>query len=131
MDTLPDTFTDCLFCQPYAERLVYENATGYAILDGFPVTKYHALVIPKRHVETYFELSRNEVIDCHNLLNILKDYILNADKTVEGFNIGINSGKAAGQTIAHCHVHLIPRRHGDVANPRGGIRNVIPGKGEY
>lgn len=91
----------------------------------------HTLVIPKRHVGTYFELFSSERRAIDQLLDSQRSEITSEDRSVEGFNIGINSGEVAGQTVMHCHVHLIPRRRGDVAHPRGGIRHVIPGKGTY
>jgi diadenosine tetraphosphate (Ap4A) HIT family hydrolase len=99
--------------------------------DGFPVTVGHSLVIPKRHVATYFDLSRDELLAIDELLKLTKAELENDDPTIDGFNIGMNCGSTAGQTIFHCHVHLIPRRKGDVENPRGGVRHLIPGKGNY
>ncbi len=113
----------CLFCHIENERVVAENDLAYAIRDGFPVTELHTLIIPKRHVEDYFGLTQEELLAC--------DEIMNSDSSVDGFNIGMNSGESAGQTIFHCHIHLIPRRSGDVENPRGGVRHLIPGKGNY
>jgi ATP adenylyltransferase len=112
-------------------RKIEENELAYAILDGFPVTPYHTLIIPKRHTSTYFEISRSESNACNSLINKAKKFIEKEDPEVSGFNIGINNGESAGQTIFHCHIHLIPRRKNDVEKPRGGIRNVIPGKGDY
>lgn len=113
------------------ERVVTSNALAYAVRDGFPVTEAHTLVIPKRHVEDYFGLSDEEVMACNQLLKELRLSILTQDQLVDGFNIGMNAGAVAGQTIFHCHIHLIPRRKGDVDNPRGGVRHTIPGKGFY
>lgn len=121
----------CLFCTLPPERIVLQNELALAIMDGFPVTPGHALVIPKRHVEDYFGLDPAEVQACNELLHQLKARTLTQDPSVVGFNIGMNAGAAAGQTIFHCHIHLIPRREGDVPNPRGGVRHVIPGKGYY
>jgi diadenosine tetraphosphate (Ap4A) HIT family hydrolase len=112
-------------------RIILENDLSYAIFDGYPVTRFHALLIPKRHVRTYFDLSNSERDASHALMIEIKEDILSRDESVEGFNIGINNGEVAGQTIFHCHIHLIPRRRDDVENPRGGIRHVIPGKGDY
>lgn len=122
---------DCLFCDVETERVISENELAYVIRDGFPVTEYHTLVIPKRHVATYFELGQAEINSINQLLQNEKQAIENLDATVTGFNIGINSGKSAGQTIFHCHIHLIPRRDCDVEDPKGGVRHVIPGKGNY
>jgi diadenosine tetraphosphate (Ap4A) HIT family hydrolase len=120
-----------LFCEIPAERVVAQNELAYAIFDGFPVTEHHCLVIPKRHIPDYFSLSRSELKACDDLLRELKDRVIGLDATVTGFNIGMNSGADAGQTIFHCHIHLMPRRNGDVENPRGGVRHIIPGKGAY
>ena len=95
------------------------------------MTEYHTLVIPKRHVASYFELTRPEVNACNQLLEKIKADIQEKDKDVSGFNIGINVGEDAGQTIFHCHIHLIPRRKGDMENPKGGVRGVIPEKQKY
>ncbi len=121
----------CLFCEIPAERIVARNDLAYAIHDGFPVTPLHTLIIPKRHAETYFELTEAEILACNQLLSKCRNEILKSDPKVEAFNIGMNAGEVAGQTIFHCHIHLIPRRKGDVENPRGGIRHLIPGKGYY
>ena len=119
----------CIFCNP--EKIQMENSLAFTVKDGYPVTSLHYLVIPKRHVSSFFELGSSEHKACLNLLEETKKKILEKDKTVTGFNVGINVGKDAGQTIMHCHIHLIPRRNGDVVEPKGGIRNVIPGKGNY
>ena len=95
------------------------------------MTKLHTLIIPKRHVSSYFELGQAEINAINQLIIAAKAEIEKADDTVTGFNIGINNGESAGQTIFHCHIHLIPRRDGDIEDPRGGIRHVIPGKGFY
>lgn len=121
----------CLFCTIPAERIIGSNDLAYAIRDGFPVTPLHTLVIPKRHVEDFFGLSQDEMQACHDLLKQFRFSILAEDAKVEGFNIGMNAGSVAGQTIFHCHIHLIARRTGDVENPRGGVRHMIPGKGFY
>jgi len=114
-----------------ASRIVSDNKLAFAIKDGFPVTQGHTLIIPRRHAETFFDLSHEEVLACTDLLHQQRENILQEDSSVKGFNIGMNAGAAAGQTIFHCHIHLIPRRVGDVENPRGGIRHVIPNKGYY
>jgi len=122
---------DCLFCEIEDERILLQNELAYAILDGFPVTEMHTLIIPKRHAATYFDLTQAEINATNSLMTQLKLDIEQADTAVTGFNIGMNSGESAGQTIFHCHIHLIPRRNGDVENPRGGVRHLIPGKGSY
>lgn len=121
----------CFFCSIPDERIVDENELSYLIRDGFPVADSHSLVIPKRHVEDYFGLTRDELLACDELIRSAKEQLVEKDPSIEGFNIGINAGAAAGQTVFHCHIHLIPRRSGDVENPRGGVRNIIPGKGDY
>lgn len=102
-----------------------------AIYDQNPVTDKHLLIVPKRHVADYFSLTLEEKCDMDRLLRICKEGIARKDNSVTGFNIGINCGKSAGQTIFHCHVHLIPRRDGDTPSPRGGVRGVIPKKRSY
>ena len=114
-----------------AERIIASNELAYAVKDGFPVTTGHALVIPKRHVDDFFGLTDEESVACNQLLKELRSRTIEHDALVEGFNIGMNAGAVAGQTIFHCHIHLIPRRKGDVENPRGGVRHLIPGKGFY
>ena len=121
----------CLFCEIPPERVITSNELAYAVRDGFPVTSLHTLVIPKSHTIDYFSLSSDELLACDQLLRSLKVEIQGSDPEVTGFNIGLNAGKSAGQTVFHCHFHLIPRRNGDVDEPRGGIRNVIPGMGHY
>jgi ATP adenylyltransferase len=121
----------CPFCEIPGDTIVSENELAYAIRDAFPVTSLHTLVIPRRHVHSCFELTPAELEACHWLLNSEKKRIEREDARVEGFNVGINDGAVAGQTVFHCHIHLIPRRRGDVADPRGGLRNVIPGRAAY
>ena len=99
--------------------------------DRYPIVKDHILLVSLRHVESFFNLDTKERIACLKLVDKIRHKILEKDKTVSGFNIGINDGKDAGQTIFHCHIHMIPRRKGDVKNPRGGVRNIIPGKSNY
>jgi diadenosine tetraphosphate (Ap4A) HIT family hydrolase/5-methylcytosine-specific restriction endonuclease McrA len=122
---------DCPFCTMEKKRVIAENPLAYAVRDGYPVTELHMLVLPRRHVADYFDLGRPEENACRFLLEEMKADIQKRDKSVEGFNIGWNCGEAAGQTVFHAHVHLIPRRKGDVENPRGGVRHIIPGKGRY
>jgi ATP adenylyltransferase len=122
---------DCVFCNIDANRIIDQNELAYAIHDAFPVTALHTLIIPKRHLPSYFEMGQSEINACSRLLLNAKQRIQSEDPLVDGFNIGINDGETAGQTIFHCHTHLIPRRKGDVAKPRGGIRHLIPGKGQY
>jgi len=124
----------CLFCNLQtrgAQRVIAENTLAYAIRDGFPVTDGHTLLIPKRHTPDYFSLTPDEVLAVNQLMAEQRTLLLTTDSTIGGFNIGMNCGEIAGQSIWHCHVHLIPRRTGDVEIPKGGIRNVIPNKGNY
>ena len=128
---MKDPNNPCLFCKTKNNDIIKENEFAYATFDSYPVSKLHCLIIPKRHVNEYFELSKEEVIGCDQLIKKIKIEVENNDKTIKGFNIGINSGKEAGQSIMHCHIHLIPRREGDVENPQGGVRGVIPSKQHY
>ncbi len=122
---------DCPFCFPEAElELITESATAYAIFDKFPVSPGHALIIPKRHVENYFDLTFREQSACTFMMNFVKELLQKKYKP-DGFNVGINIGKTAGQTVHHAHIHLIPRFAGDVHNPEGGIRGVIPERRLY
>ena len=121
----------CLFCNIKESGLAIENELAYASYDTYPVSKMHCLIIPKRHVKDYFDLNNAEVIACNQLIKDIKREIEIKDPTVKGFNIGTNAGKISGQSILHCHIHLIPRRQGDVENPQGGVRSVIPLKQHY
>ncbi len=122
---------ECLFCSDLSERLILDNDLAYVIRDGFPVTEHHMLIIPKRHAKDYFSLTKDELLACDSLIHSLKQDLEKIDPTITGFNIGMNAGESAGQTVFHCHIHLIPRRQGDVPNPRGGVRGVIPSKQSY
>ena len=118
----------CAFCAPDAGRVFLENETAYALWDGYPITEGHALVIPRRHASGYFDLTAQELLACDALLRETRELLQRRDPSVEGFNIGVNVGEVAGQTVFHCHFHLIPRRRGDVADPRGGVRRLMPHK---
>ena len=122
---------NCIFCDKKKQKIVDETDSFFVVRDSYPVTKYHTLIIPYRHVSNYFDLSNKELIDLNNVLKKHQKSLLSLDKDITGFNVGINAGKDAGQTIMHCHIHLIPRRKGDVENPRGGVRGVIPSKQKY
>lgn len=122
---------NCIFCTIDRKRIIEENNLAYLIFDGFPVTRHHMLVIPKRHFAEYFSIFQPELNAVQDLLQKGKEMASKDDKSIEGFNIGINSGRAAGQTVFHCHTHLIPRREHDVANPAGGVRHVMAGRGHY
>ena len=123
------TYGDCIFCN-HAE-VIAENELSKAFYDKFPVTKGHVLVVPKRHVKGYFELYQPELNAMNRLMREIRAQAMEQDSSITGFNIGSNDGKDAGQTVMHCHMHLIPRRAGDVNDPRGGVRGVIPGKQKY
>ena len=131
LDSYSDRDADCVFCNNCAGRIIAENELCFAIRDGFPVTDLHTLIIPKRHVADYFDLHQPELNAIHDLLSRQRQSIMHEDKSVTGFNVGINAGKSAGQTVFHVHIHLIPRRNGDVEEPRGGVRGVIPRKQSY
>lgn len=125
------TKNECVFCVKYDPGSIIEaNELAYARWDKYPVSLGHAEVISNRHVESYFDLTRNEVIAIQSLACIVKNYIEKKFKP-DSFTIGINDGPAAGQTIHHHHMHIIPRYIGDVVNPRGGVRHIIPGRGDY
>ena len=126
-----DPNNPCLFCNIKESGVAHENDFAYASFDSYPVSKDHCLIIPKRHIKDYFELSKEELIACDKLVKIVKDEITNKDQSIKGFNLGTNIGKVSGQSILHCHFHLIPRREGDVENPQGGVRSVIPSKQHY
>ena len=128
---MKDPNNPCIFCNISEEELKFENELAYSSTDSYPVSKFHSLIVPKRHVQNYFELNNEEIHACNELILKTKEQILKQDSTVKGFNIGTNIGKTAGQTIMHCHIHLIPRREGDVKNPQGGVRSVIPLKQHY
>ena len=126
-----DPNNPCLFCDVSKSGCDHENDLAYASYDSYPVSDYHCLIIPKRHIKNYFDLSKDELMACDKLIKTVKDEILAKDQSVKGFNLGTNIGKVSGQSILHCHFHLIPRREGDVENPQGGVRSVIPNKQHY
>ena len=128
---MKDPNNPCLFCNVKKSGYTKDNQLAYASYDTYPVSKLHCLIIPKRHIRDYFDLTEEELLACNHLIKNMKDEILKKDPTVEGFNIGTNAGKVSGQSIFHCHFHLIPRRKNDVKNPQGGVRSVIPNKQHY
>ncbi len=128
---MTDPNNPCIFCNIKKQDIIYENDYAYVNYDPYPVSKFHSLIIPKRHIRNFFDLNEKEIIACNELLKTVRLKIQNDDKLVEGFNVGTNAGIVAGQTIMHCHIHLIPRRRGDVKNPQGGVRGVIPLKQHY
>lgn len=127
-----NTRPGCPFCGEEIEsRRIAQEGSVFAVRDRYPVTPLHTLVLPRRHVADYFDLRPQERADAEALLQRLRQDILEKDPSVTGFNVGVNCGRAAGQTIPHVHIHLIPRREGDVANPTGGVRGVIPERMDY
>ena len=127
---MANTEKPCPFCTLPPERIIDSNDLGVSIRDGFPVSPGHTLVIPKRHIGSWFEISKDEQSGLLALLERAKTDI-QIEFSPDGYNIGINDGSAAGQTVPHLHMHLIPRYKGDQEDPRGGVRWVIPGKAKY
>lgn len=111
--------------------VIMENDMAYVIEDRYPVTQGHCLVIPKRHFDDYFDITEEERNAVHELLLRMKKLLCDRDPSITGFNVGVNSGRSAGQSIFHVHIHLIPRRDHDMEDPKGGVRGVIPGKMKY
>jgi len=122
---------NCPFCKVESERdIIASSSFSVAFFDGFPVSPGHVLVIPKRHVASFFDLTKEEQQDMLLLADRVKS-IIDEKFHPDGYNIGVNVGEAAGQSVFHVHMHLIPRYKGDVSNPRGGVRGVIPSKQNY
>ena len=122
----------CIFCDKTNGKVILTANHFFIIRDtAYPVTKHHTLIITNRHVSDYFDLTSEEVTELNEILNNQKKELQQMDNQITGFNVGINIGKDAGQSIMHCHIHLIPRRKGDVKDPRGGVRGVIPSKQKY
>jgi len=125
----PDNLPEFRFCiDRIKNRIIEEYDSVWAIKDRFPVTEGHHLIIPKRHTTDWFSMTDHEHHHAKSLIRIIKNRLADSDKTITGFNIGVNCGETAGQTIFHAHIHLIPRRLGDTPNPTGGVRGVIPDK---
>ncbi|GAB4040360.1 MAG: HIT family protein [Rubrivivax sp.] len=120
----------CPFCALPSERIVDRNDLALAILDAYPITPGHTLIVPTRHVGSFFELDAAEQAAMLDLLRRARARIAD-ERAPDAFNVGLNDGPAAGQTVPHVHLHLIPRRWGDVADPRGGVRWVVPDKARY
>ncbi len=120
----------CPFCDLEASRIQMANEVAVAVFDGFPIAEGHTLVVPKRHVASLFDLSEEEQAALWRLVAQVRAKLAAALKP-DGFNVGLNDGAAAGQTVMHAHVHIIPRRAGDVPDPRGGVRWVVPAKAAY
>ena len=122
---------NCPFCKVESEReIIASTSLSIAFFDGFPVSPGHALIIPRRHVASFFDLTMDEQQDMLKLAGCVKS-IIDEKYHPDGYNVGVNVGEAAGQSIFHVHMHLIPRYKGDVSNPRGGVRGVIPSKQNY
>ena len=128
---MTDPNNPCIFCSVKKHEIIYENEYAFVSYDSYPVSKFHSLIIPKRHIKNFFDLNEKELNAYNELIKKTKLKIENDDNLVQGFNLGTNAGRVAGQTIMHCHIHLIPRRRGDVKNPQGGVRGVIPLKQHY
>ena len=125
--------SECLFCDfanSTQHTIIVEDDLAYARWDNFPVSDGHAEIIPKRHVESYFDVTDREIVALHSLAKVVKELVV-ARFSPDAFTIGINDGEASGRTIHHLHMHIIPRYIGDVPNPRGGVRGVIPDKKDY
>ena len=122
---------NCIFCSKEKLNIIYEDDIFFVIRDSFPVTKDHTLIILNNHDKTYFDLRDKDILQLNNILKFQKESLMQNDNTITGFNIGINQGETAGQTVMHLHIHLIPRRKGDIEDPRGGVRGVIPSKQKY
>ena len=122
--------TPCPFCTLDQSAIILGNDQALAIYDKFPVTPGHCLIIPKRHIVSLFEATREEHAAMFDLLDQMRRILL-AEHEPDGFNIGVNDGAAAGQTVMHLHIHLIPRYLGDATDPRGGVRWIMPDKAPY
>ena len=122
----------CIFCNKSNCEIVEEKKFFFIIRDtAYPVTRHHTLIISNRHIDDYFKLASEELNELNQILKEQKEKLKLLDSTISGYNVGVNIGKDAGQSIMHCHIHLIPRRKGDVKDPRGGVRGVIPSKQKY
>ena len=121
----------CPFCTISSDRIISDNNDFFVIKDGYPVTEQHSLIITKQHELLLSDMSEDQLLNMHRAIKAVKNQILESDSSVTGFNIGINEGEDAGQTVMHFHCHVIPRRKGDMQNPRGGVRGVIPEKQKY
>lgn len=113
---------DCIFCTLEKNRIIAENESALAFYDGFPVNEGHSLIIPKRHVQSFFDITEEELLAINSLIKAVKA-IMDKKYSPKGYNVGVNIGETAGQSIMHVHVHLIPRYEGDVERPKSGIRN--------
>ena len=121
----------CPFCDPPADRVLFQGECVFGLWDSYPVAPGYALVIPRRHVSSLFEATSEEQAELLEVLTAVRSKVLEAHSDIAGFNVGVNDGRAAGQTVDHLHIHLIPRYAGDHPDPTGGVRHVIPGKANY
>jgi len=121
----------CFLCNTDDHNPKFQNSYAIAIDDQYPVTLGHCLVFPKRHIASFFKMKKEEHKACLELLEKLRSLLINEDNEIKAFNLGINDGPLAGQTVCHCHIHLIPRRKDDVKDPTGGVRNIFPEHGRY
>jgi diadenosine tetraphosphate (Ap4A) HIT family hydrolase len=121
----------CIFCNKTKQKIISSNESFFVVRDSYPVTKYHSLIISHRHISNFFDLSDYEFNNLNKILKKERQSLLDLDKDITAFNVGVNSGVDAGQSIMHCHIHIIPRRKGDIDNPKGGVRGVIPSKQKY
>lgn len=121
----------CRFCNLISEMELLTIGTVSIMEDAYPVTPGHKLILPQRHIVDYFAMNSKEKCDSDRAILLLRTELLNSDPLIEGFNIGTNAGEVAGQTVAHAHIHLIPRRRGDTLLPQGGVRGVIPERMQY
>jgi len=122
--------SDCIFCNSASDRVFIDTANWYAMWDAFPVSEGHALIIPKLHVENWFDAAEQLQTELTAAIGIVQSRIESLHQPA-GYNVGFNAGEAAGQTVFHLHIHVMPRYAGDVEDPRGGVRGVIPGKANY
>lgn len=123
------SYGECIFCNH--SDVIEENELAKAFYDKYPVTQGHVLIVPNRHVKGYFDLFQPELNAINRLMRSVRDQLMSEDSSITGFNVGTNDGETAGQTVMHCHLHLIPRREGDMSDPSGGVRGVIPEKQKY
>ena len=132
-DASTDFMTGCLFCELPEDKfeVLDQNELCLTLRDSYPVTEGHCLIIPRRHVETYFDMSPEEIAAATRLIQQARQRLQTLDPDITGFNIGTNAGKSAGQSVFHAHLHLIPRRDGDQENPQGGVRKIFPDKAHY
>ncbi len=123
----------CYFCDRVktASKLVYEDSLCFVLEDNFPLSDGHTLIVPKEHIANIFEVDEITYQHLFNQVKIISNKLKDEYSNILGFNIGVNQGSVAGQTVMHVHIHLIPRRLGDVEDPRGGVRWIFPGKAKY